>query len=151
MIGSADLVFGVLSSRGWCGVTERRPWWMTAAAVYALGTLVATSSGDLFVQKARDVEVWLGFEVTGPLALATAPIHWAIFATFAWAFWTRRMWIVPWAAAYVFYAALSHFVWSVASVHGRGWMIGAAEAAAISAVGVLLLRAWRTAVAGACT
>jgi hypothetical protein len=114
---------------------------MTAAAIYCAGTLIGTFGGDMLVQKARDVEVWLGFEVTGPLALATAPIHWAIFAFFTWALWTNRRWVVPWVATYVFYAAISHFVWSVTSAHGRGWMIGAAEAIGISIVGVLLLRA----------
>lgn len=116
---------------------------MTACAVYCAGTLLATFAGDMLSPAARGVEVWLGFEVTGPMALATAPIHWALFACFAWAFWTDRRWIVPWFVAYVFYAAMSHFVWSVTSAHGRGWMIGVAEALGISAVGVLLLRARR--------
>jgi catechol 2,3-dioxygenase-like lactoylglutathione lyase family enzyme len=81
----------------------------------------------------------LGFEVTGPAALATSPLHWALFATAAWAFWTGRPWIVPWAAGYLFYVALSHLVWSEASPHGRGWPIGLAEAAAITALATALL------------
>ena len=117
-----------------------RPWWMTLGAVVCAATLLATVSGDAFVPAARAVEVWFGFEITGPLAIATAPLHWAIFAIGAWAFWTGRTWIVPWAAGYLFYAALSHLVWSEASPHGRGWPIGLLQALGLSAVGVLLLR-----------
>ena len=47
---------------------------------------------------------------------------------------------MPWAAGYLFYAALSHLVWSEASPHGRGWPIGLLQALGLSAVGVLLLR-----------
>jgi hypothetical protein len=66
------------------------PRWMTAGAVVCLATLVAIVSGDLFVPAARNTEVWFGFEVTGWPAILTAPIHWAIFAVGAWAFWTGR-------------------------------------------------------------
>jgi hypothetical protein len=52
---------------------------------------------------------------------------------------------VPWAAAYLFYVALSHLVWSEASAAGRGWRIGALQAGALSALALLLLRAWRSA------
>jgi ribosomal protein S18 acetylase RimI-like enzyme len=61
----------------------------------------------------------------------------------AWGFWRQKPWIVPAAAAYVFYVALSHLVWSEASPHGNGWPIGLLQAAAISVPGVLLLRARR--------
>jgi hypothetical protein len=70
----------------------------------------------------------------------TAPIHWAIFATGAWAFWTGRRWIVPWAVAYVLYAAVAHLVWSEMSPHGRGWPIGLVQACAIAGVAVVLHR-----------
>jgi len=114
---------------------------MTALAVVALVTLVVCVVRDLFLPATRDVEVWFGFEVRGTAAVLTAPLHWAIFAFAAWAFWTDRQWIVPWAAAYLFYGAFSHLVWSEASPHGRGWPIGLLQAAAISAVGLLVLRA----------
>lgn len=117
-----------------------QPGWMTVLAVVCAATLVVIVVRDLFVPAARAVEVWFGLEVTGWPALATAPLHWAIFAVGAWAFWSGRMGVVPWAAGYLFYAALSHLVWSEASPHGRGWQIGLVEAAAISAVGYLLLR-----------
>lgn len=123
--------------------SDARPWWMTALALFCALTVVYTVVRDLFVPEVRDVEVWLGFEVRGRAALATAPLHWAIFAGGAWAFWTRRLWVVPWAAAYVFYVAVSHIVWSEASPHGNGWPIGLAQAAAISIPGVLLMRARR--------
>jgi len=121
--------------------TAPRPWWMTAIAVIcAVGLLVAVVR-DLFVPGSRDVEVWLGFEVRGRLAMLTAPIHWGFFALGAWGFWTARPWIVPWTAGYLFYTALCHIVWSEVSPHGRGWPIGFVQAIVISAVGFLLLRA----------
>jgi hypothetical protein len=117
---------------------------MTASAIACTTILVATVSGDLFVADARAVEVWLGFELRGPLALVTAPIHWTIFAIFTWAFWQNRSWVVPWAAGYVFYAAVSHVVWSEASPHGRGWRVGLLQGLALAAVAILLLRAGRS-------
>jgi hypothetical protein len=72
---------------------------MTAFAVLCLAVLVISVPRDLFVPAARDVEVWFGIEVHGLLAHLTAPIHWIIFAGAAWAFWTDRRWIVPWAVA----------------------------------------------------
>jgi hypothetical protein len=100
---------------------------------------------DLFFAETRDVEVWLGFEVRGLAALLSAPVHWAIFAIGAWAFWTRSPWILPWAAGYVFYVALSHLVWSEASPNGRGWPSGLVQALVIAIPGMLLLRAQRRA------
>jgi len=121
-----------------------RPLWMTIAAwICAIG-LVTSASRDLLFSEARNIEVWLGFEVRGWLALATAPVHWAILGVGAWGFWTQRAWIARWTAAYVFYVALSHLIWSEASPNGRGWPIGLLQALAISAVAVLLLRAGRT-------
>jgi hypothetical protein len=118
---------------------------MTALAAVCLAALLITIPRDLFFAATRDVEVWLGIEVTGPAAILTAPIHWAIFAVGAWAFWTRRPWIVPWAAAYLFYVAASHLVWSEASPNGRGWPVGLAQALGLSLAGLLLLRAGRRA------
>lgn len=118
-----------------------RPWWMTALSLCCALTVLFTAARDLGVPEVRNVEVWLGFEVRGRAALVTAPLHWAIFAVGAWAFWTQRPWILPWAAAYVFYVALAHLVWNQASPNGRGWTAGLAQAAGISALGFLLLRA----------
>src|SRR5215470_16904624 len=100
-----------------------RPWWMTALAVLCTAFVLIVVPSDLLVADARNTEVWLGFETHGALAILTAPIHWAIFAIAAWAFWTDRRWIVPWAAAYLFYVAVCHLVWSQVSPHGRGWPI----------------------------
>ena len=121
-----------------------RPWWMTALAGFCLATVPFLVLRDLFVPEVRDVEVWLGFEIRGGWALATAPLHWAIFAVGAFGFWRCHPWIVPAAAAYVFYVAFSHLVWSEASPHGNGWPIGLLQGLAISVPGVLLLRAWRS-------
>jgi hypothetical protein len=114
---------------------------MTALAVFCLLTVVFLVPRDLFFPETRDVEVWFGFELRGRAALLTAPLHWAIFAAGAWGFWRQERWIVPAAAAYVFYVAISHLIWSEASPNGRGWPIGLAQAAAISIPGFLLLRA----------
>ena len=116
---------------------------MTALAAFCLATLGVLVARDLFVAEVRGVEVWLGFEVRGAAALLTAPIHWAIFLIGAWAFWRRRPWILPAAAAYSFYVALSHLIWSGVSPHGHGWPAGLGYAVALSVPGVLLLRAHR--------
>ena len=120
-----------------------RPRWMTALAVFCLATVLFLVPRDLFFAKTRDVEVWFGFEVRGAMALLTAPLHWIIFAVGAWGFWQCRPWVLPSSAAYVFYVALSHLIWSEASRNGNGWPIGLLQASAISIPGVLLLRARR--------
>jgi hypothetical protein len=117
---------------------------MRGLAAFCALTVLFLVPRDLFVPEVRDVEVWLGFEVHGLAARLTAPLHWALFAVGAWAFWTSRPWIVPCAAVYVFYVALSHLVWSEASPNGNGWPVGLAQALAISIPGVLLLRAGGT-------
>jgi len=122
-----------------------RPAWARAAALFCALTVVFLVWRDLAVPSVRDVEVWLGFEVHGRAARLTAPIHWAILALGAWAFWTQRPWIWSAAAAYAFYVALSHLVWSETSPRGRGWPIGLAQAAAFSLPGLLLLRLGRRA------
>jgi hypothetical protein len=114
---------------------------MTALAVFCLGALVVVVPSDLFVARARDTEVWGGFEVHGWAALATAPIHWLIFALGAWAFWTARPWAPMAAGGYAFYVAVCHLVWSVASPHGRGLAIGVLEAVVVASVGVVIVRA----------
>lgn len=116
---------------------------MTALALYCAATVLFLAWRDLFVPHVRDVEVWGGFELRGAAARWSAPLHWLIFAFGAWGFWRARPWIVPCAAGYVFYVALSHLVWSEASPHGNGWPVGLAQAAAISLPGYLLLRAGR--------
>ena len=112
-------------------------------AIFCAGTAVFLAWRDVFVPHVRDVEVWFGFEVHGTAARLTAPLHWAIFAVGAWAFWRARPWIARAAAAYLFYVALSHLVWSEASPNGHGWIAGLAQAAAIAVPGFLLLRAAR--------
>jgi hypothetical protein len=116
---------------------------MTGLAVFCLATVVFLVPRDLFFAETRDVEVWLGFEVRGTAALLTAPLHWAVFLVGAFGFWFQRPWILPCAAAYAFYVAASHLVWSEASPNGHGWPAGLAQAVALSIPGVLLLRARR--------
>lgn len=116
-------------------------------AALCLVTVIFLVPRDLLFPESRDVEVWFGFELRGTAALLTAPIHWVIFAVGAWAFWTRQPWIVPAAAGYAFYIALSHLVWSEVSPNGRGWPMGLLQAAVLSIPGFLLLRAGRRNVA----
>jgi hypothetical protein len=116
---------------------------MTALALFCLATVIFLVPRDLLFPETRDTEVWFGFEVHGRAALLTAPVHWILFLSGAWGFWVRRPWILPCAAAYVFYVALSHVIWSEASPNGRGWPVGVAQALAISVPAVLLLRARR--------
>lgn len=120
-----------------------RPRWMTAMALFCVATVVFLVARDLLLPEIRDVEVWFGFELRGTAALTTAPLHWLIFAVAAWAFWTERPWIVPAAAGYAFYVAVSHLVWSEASPNGHGWPAGLAQMLALSVPGFLLLRAHR--------
>ena len=120
-----------------------RPWWMAGMAVFCLATVAFLVPRDLWLAEVRDVEVWLGFELRGRAALLTAPLHWAVFLVGAWGFWRQRPWILPCAAAYAFYVALSHLVWSEASPNGHGWIAGLAQAVALSIPGFLLLRARR--------
>ena len=116
---------------------------MTALAVFCFATVVVLVLGDLFVDRRRSVEIWFGFELRGTAALLTAPLHWLVFLAGAWGFWFQRPWILPAAAAYAFYVALSHLVWSEVSPQGRGWPVGLLQALALSIPGVLLLRARR--------
>jgi hypothetical protein len=118
-----------------------RSRWAAALAAFCALTVAFLVPRDLFYPETRDVEVWLGFELHGRAARWTAPLHWAVFALGAWAFWTERPWVWRAAAAYAFYVALSHLVWSEASPHGNGWRVGLAQAAALSLPGLLLWRA----------
>lgn len=120
-----------------------RPRWMTALALFCVATVVFLAYRDLFVPAPRDVEVWFGLEVRGRAALLTAPLHWLLFLVGACGFWFQRPWILPAAAAYAFYIAFSHLVWSEASPKGQGWPMGLAQALLFAIPGVLLLRARR--------
>ncbi len=121
------------------GGDRLRPGWMTVLAVLFFTAFAVALVSDLFIPAARGTEVWFGVELHGPLAVATAPLHWAWFAFAGWAFWTGRTWIVPWAAGYLFYVAGSHVIWSVASPNGRGLPIGLVQAAVISGLAYFLL------------
>jgi hypothetical protein len=120
-----------------------RPGWMTALAVFCAATVLFLVPRDLFLAETRDVEVWFGFELHGAAAQLTAPLHWLIFASGAWAAWQGRRWVAPCAAGYLFYVGASHVVWSEASSHGDGWRIGLVHGVLISIPGLWLLYAWR--------
>ena len=118
---------------------RRRPWWATAMAAFCAATVVVLVYRDLAIPHVRDTEVWLGFEVTGALAWATAPLHWAFFAIGAWAYWRVEPWIWPWASVYAFYIASSHLVWNLTSANGEGWIAGLWQATVFSVPAVALL------------
>ena len=114
-------------------------------ALLCAGTVPFLAWRDLFVPEIADVEVWGGFELHGRAALLTAPLHWAIFAFGAWAFWRAKPWAWTAAAAYLLYVAVSHLVWSEASPNGRGWPMGLLQATGFSLLGLWLLRRNRAA------
>jgi hypothetical protein len=93
------------------GQLTARPHWMTAMALFCAFTVPFLIWRDFFDPMASTVEVWGGFELHGAAARWSAPLHWLIFAVGAWAFWTRRPWIAPAAAAYAGYVAVSHVIW----------------------------------------
>jgi hypothetical protein len=125
--------------------TAKRPHWMTAMAGLCALSAAFLIYRDLAIPAVRDVEVWLGFELRGRAALLTAPLHWAIPAAGAWAFWTRKRWIPLATALYLHYVALSHLIWSEASPNGRGWAMGLLQAAFFSALAIPFWRAHRAA------
>ena len=110
-------------------------------AGFCVATLLFTVPRDLFVPHVRDVEVWAGFELRGLWARLTAPLHWALFAAGAWAFWRERPWVFPAASVYALYIAASHLLWSGLSSDGYGWGAGVAMAALFSLPAWLLWRA----------
>lgn len=116
-----------------------RPRWATALALFCGASVVFLVYRDLFVPHVREVEVWLGLELHGPLALVTAPLHWLVFVVGAWGFWTVRPWIWPWASVYALYVAVSHLVWNLASPNGGGWKAGLAQLVLFSLPAVALL------------
>lgn len=115
-----------------------RPWWASALGLFCALTVVFLVIRDLTIPHVRDTEVWFGFELRGALALATAPLHWAIFAVGARAYWTCRPWVWPWASVYAAYIALSHLVWNLTSPHGGGWGDGLWQLALFSLPAIAL-------------
>jgi hypothetical protein len=112
---------------------------MTALALFCLASVIFLVPRDLFLEHTRDVEVWFGFEVRGPWALLTAPLHWAVFLIGAWGFWSVRTWVVPAAAVYSFYVALCHLIWNQTSPSGWGWQAGLMQTLLFSLPGFVLL------------
>jgi hypothetical protein len=122
-----------------------RPRWMTAMAAFCALGCVFLAYRDLAIPAVRDVEVWLGFELRGRAALLSAPLHWAILAAGAWAYFTQQRWSALATALYLHYVALSHLIWSEASPNGRGVFIGLLQAALFSALAIPFWRAHRAA------
>jgi hypothetical protein len=117
--------------------------WMRGMAAFCAISCAFLVYRDLMVPEVREVEVWLGFELHGRAALLSAPLHWAILALGAWAYWTKQRWIALATAFYLFYVAGSHLIWSEASPNGRGWPMGLLQAAGFATLGALFLFAHR--------
>lgn len=111
-------------------------------AVFCAGTVVFLAARDLMWPEARDIEVWLGFELRGGWARASAPLHWGLFAFAAWAFHRGRSWIWTSAVAYALVIALSHLIWNLTSERGGGWPAGLLQLGLFS-IPALLIHAIR--------
>ena len=118
--------------------SRARPWWATALAAFCAGTIPFLFLRDLLIPEVRDVEVWLGLELRGTAALATAPLHYAIFALGAVGFWRCRPWVWPWASVYALQIAFSHLVWNLTSPRGEGLEAGLVQLGLFSVPALLL-------------
>lgn len=96
-------------------------------ALFCVVSLVFLVVRDVMIPEVRDTEVWFGFELHGPLARSTAPLHWALYALGSWAFWREPVWIWKLAALYALYIAVSHLIWNGTSTHGGGWTVGVVQ------------------------
>ncbi len=101
------------------------PW----LALFCAGTVAFLAYRDLTIPAVRDVEIWLGIELQGRLAQATAPLHWLVFAVAAFGFARRQRWVWPAAISYAIYVAASHLVWNLTSPRGGGAMAGLGQLA----------------------
>ncbi len=121
-----------------------RPWWMNALFALCLYMAFVAVPRDLvWTPVAADQEVWFGFLLQGWAAKATAPLHWAIYATGAYGFWRMRSWMHPWAALYVLQIAIGTLVWSVTDPLGRGRGL-AAGLLGFAAFAALAWQLWRS-------
>ena len=93
-------------------------------AIFCAVTLLFLVYRDLALPEVARVEVWLGIEVHGVWARWSAPLHWAIFAGAALAFWRAWRPIWPLAIGYSAYVAASHLIWNLTSPAGGGLLAG---------------------------
>lgn len=111
------------SNRPGSNATEsRRSLQGTLLAIFCGLTILFLVYRDLALPSVRNVEVWFGIEVRGLAAMLTAPLHWAIYALGAEAFWRNRPWIWRASIGYAFYIAFSHAIWNMTSASGGGVM-----------------------------
>lgn len=126
------------SGMGTAASSSRRRWEI-ALAVFCAGTVVFLVTRDLMLPRVQAVEVWLGIEVHGFWARATAPLHWALFAVGAWAFARGRAWIWPASSLYAVYVGISHLIWNLQSPNGGGLVHGVWQLLLFTGVGAVLL------------
>jgi hypothetical protein len=87
-------------------------------ALLCAGSVVYLAARDLTLPHVRDTEVWFGVALRGRAAQLTAPLHWALLAAGAWAWWTQQRWAARATSLYLAYVALSHVIWS--ALHPAG-------------------------------
>ncbi len=113
--------------------------WATLLSGFCAATVLVLVARDILLPEVRAVEIWFGYELRGWPALATAPLHYAIFSVGAWGFWHGRSWVWPWAAVYCFYIAGSHLVWNLSSERGDGLEAGVVQFLLFGTPGIALL------------
>jgi hypothetical protein len=103
------------------------------SALFA-GSALYIAVRDIALPDVRDTEVWFGFALRGRAAQLSAPLHWAMLAAGAWAWWTQRAWAARATSVYLAYVALSHVIWSAlnpSAERARASLVLAAACAAL--------------------
>jgi hypothetical protein len=93
-------------------VTPPRSRFAIAVSALFAASAIFIAARDLALPEVRDTEVWFGVALHGRAAQFSAPLHWALLAAGAWAWWTQRAWAARATSLYLVYVALSHAIWS---------------------------------------
>ncbi len=112
----------------------------TSMAIFCAVTVLFLAYRDLALPHVGQVEIWFGIELHGVWARWTAPLHWAIFAGAALAFWRAWSPIWPLSIGYSVYIAVSHLIWNLTSVAGGGLGSGLAQALLFLVPTAILMR-----------
>jgi len=113
---------------------------LAMSALFAASALYIAAR-DLTLPEVRDTEVWFGVALRGRAARISAPLHWALLAAGAWAWWTQRAWAPRATGLYLAYVALSHVPRSVLNPDAEYARASLALAAACAAAAIPF---WRT-------
>jgi hypothetical protein len=107
---------------------------LAMSALFAASALYIAAR-DVALPDVRETEVWFGVALRGRAAQLTAPLHWALLAAGAWAWWTQRAWAARATSLYLAYVALSHAIWSALNAeaeYARASLVLAAACAALA-------------------